>query len=449
MGIAVANAKNKDTGLTLYDVVGIDLPNKEGIKKITDINNGEFPISCNDKELEKAYKNSINNGNFSASVNPDEFKDADIVIVDINLDVSINGKFSEVEFSNFKKAIETISLRIKKDTLVIVETTVPPGTTEKIILPILQENFSKRFGKSSQPLLAHSYERVMPGPEYLSSIINYWRVYAGVNPKSSKLSKDFLSTIINIEEYPLTELSSTNASELSKVLENSYRATNIAFVDEWGKFAEKIGVNIFEVINAIKIRPTHSNICKPGLGVGGYCLTKDPLMGFVSSNQLFKNNNTNFPLSGMAVEINSKMPKHTFNKVKDNLKNLNNFSKVLILGMSYRDQVGDLRYSASIELAKMFTRKNISVFSHDPMIKDELPREFNFLRDLPDASDFDAIIFAVAHNFYKELNLKKWLLGYRGFILDSNNILSDDQINVLKKLKIFFKIVGRGDIWKF
>ncbi len=446
MGIAVASAKDKDTGLPLYNVVGIDLPNKEGLKKVQDINNGKFPISCNDKNLEKAYKESIKNGNFYGSVNIDEYKDADFVIVDINLDVSINGKLSKIEFSNFKKAIETIGLKIKKDTLVIVETTVPPGTTEKIVLPILQENISKRFGNKCQPLLAHSYERVMPGPEYLSSIINFWRVYAGIDSKSSKLAKEFLSTIINTKNYPLTQLSSTTASELSKVLENSYRATNIAFIHEWGKFAEKIGVNLFEVIEAIKIRPTHSNMKKPGLGVGGYCLTKDPLMGFVSSNQFFKNNIIDFPLSEKAVEINSNMPKHSFNITLDKLNDLNNSSKVLILGLTYRDQVGDTRYSASIELAKMFIRKKISVYSHDPMIIDELSLDFNLLKDLPNASDFDAIIFTVAHHFYKELNLKEWLSDYRGFILDSNNILTENQIEILKNLKISFKIVGRGDI---
>ena len=447
MGVAVANAKDKDSLSPLYDVVGIDLPNEEGRKKIKDINNGVFPISCNDKNLEKTYKSVISDGNFSASVDPKEYENADFLIIDINLDVSINGKASEIEFSNFKKAIETIGLRIKKDTLVIVETTVPPGTTEKIIMPILQEKFNQRFGKEFQPLLAHSYERVMPGPEYLSSIINFWRVYAGVNSISSKICKEFLSTIINTDKYPLSQLSSTTASELSKVLENSYRATNIAFIHEWGQFAEEIGVNLFEVTKAIKIRPTHSNICRPGLGVGGYCLTKDPLMGFVSSNQIFKNNKKiNFPLSEKAVEINSNMPKHTFNVAMSNLKKKYTSAKILILGLSYRDQVGDTRYSASIELAKMFIKEGVSVTSHDPMIKEELPPELNFSSDLPKSSEFDAIIFTVAHNFYKELNLKEWLSGYEGFILDSNNILEENDIKILRMLKIIFKIVGRGDI---
>ena len=446
MGIAVANSKDKYSFLPIYDVVGIDLPNEEGIKKIKDINNGVFPISCNDKNLEKAYKDVIACGNFKASDNPKEYEDADFVIIDINLDVSMNGESSKVQFSNFKKAIETIGSRIKKDTLVIVETTVPPGTTEKIILPILKEKFYKRYGNEFQPLLAHSYERVMPGPEYLSSIINFWRVYAGVNSTSSEKCKEFLSTIINIDEFPLSQLSSTTASELSKVLENSYRATNIAFIHEWGQFAEEIGVNLFEVIKAIKVRPTHSNICRPGLGVGGYCLTKDPLMGFVSSNQIFKNNKIDFPLSKKAVEINSIMPKHTFNVAISNLKNKYTTPKILILGVTYRDQVGDTRYSASIELAKMFIKKEISVTTHDPMIREELSPEFNYSKDLPESSGFDEIIFTVAHTFYKELDLKEWLRGYKGFILDSNNIFKDNEINILKFLKINFKIIGRGDL---
>ena len=145
MGVAVANAKDKHSYLPLYDVVGIDLPNELGIKKIKDINNGVFPISCNDKNLEKAYRDVIACGNFKASDDPKEYEDADIVIIDINLDVSMNGELSKVEFFNFKQAIETIGLRLKKDTLVLVETTVPPGTTEKIVLPILFTNCFKHF----------------------------------------------------------------------------------------------------------------------------------------------------------------------------------------------------------------------------------------------------------------------------------------------------------------
>jgi len=446
MGVAVANAKDKFSSLPLYDVVGVDLPNKAGLKKINDINSGKFPISCNDEMLKKAYKEVISSGNFKASVNSEEYKDADVVIVDINLDVSINGSLSSVEFTNFKKAIATIGSLIREETLVIIETTVPPGTTETIVLPILKEKLKERYGKECNPILAHSYERVMPGPEYLSSIINFWRVYAGVNSLSSKSCKKFLSTIIKTDKYPLSELSSTTASELSKILENSYRATNIAFIHEWGQFAEKIGVNLFEVIKAIKIRPTHSNMNRPGLGVGGYCLTKDPLMGFVSSKQIFNIEKSEFPLSEKAVEINSKMPRHTFELTISYLKNSKFSCKILVLGLSYRDQVGDTRYSPSLKLIKLFLKEGFSVTAHDPLVDEEFKSDFLFLKNLPTASEFDSIIFTVSHDFYKELNIKEWLTGFKGIVIDSNNVLDQDKIDVLNELKTKFMIVGRGDL---
>ncbi len=446
MAIAVAKAKDKTTNLPLYDVVGVDLPTKDGKQKISAINKGTFPISCNDEELKKAYEDSLREGNIRASNNTKEFENADIVIVDINLDVSINGKSSEVDFSPLKKAIETVGVQIKKDTLVIIETTVPPGTTEKIIYPILKEILSERFNMECIPILAHSYERVMPGPQYLSSIINFWRVYAGINKKSANKCKEFLSTIINTEDYKLSELSSTTASELSKVLENSYRASNIAFIHEWGLFAEKVGVNLFEVIKAIKLRPTHSNINRPGLGVGGYCLTKDPLMGFVSSNQIFKVNSTEFPITEKSIDINSQMPRHSFNITLKNLDKIQPSTKILILGISYRDQVGDIRYSASIELAKMFIENNIIINTHDPMVEDSMPSELGFLKELPNPNNFKAIIFTVAHLYYKDLNLENWLKDYTGLIIDSNNVLEEKTVNQLNKMNLTLKIIGRGDI---
>ena len=114
----------------------------------------------------------------------------------------------------------------------------------------------------------------MPGPDYLDSILNNWRVYSGHTNKSEALCEEFLSTIINTNKYPLTKLSSLTSSEMAKIMENSYRAVNIAFIEEWARFSEKIGTNSFEIINAIRKRPTHNNIRQPGFGVGGYCLTK-------------------------------------------------------------------------------------------------------------------------------------------------------------------------------
>ena len=163
-------------------------------------------------------------------------------------------------------AIESIAKHIKKGALIIVETTVPPGTCEKVIVPKLEEILAKRKLSLDDIFLAHSYERVMPGDDYLNSIINFWRVFSGMNKESSDLCEDFLSKIINIDQYPLTRLSSMTSSETAKVLENTYRAVNIALIDEWTKYAELVGIDIFEIVDAIRKRPTHSNMMYPGIG---------------------------------------------------------------------------------------------------------------------------------------------------------------------------------------
>ena len=134
--------------------------------------------------------------------------------------------------------------------------------------------FNKRGLDIDKIYIGHSYERVMPGPGYIDSIINFYRVYSGINEESANEVEKFLKTIISTKEHHLRELHNTTATETAKVLENSYRAMNIAFMVEWSRFAENAGINLYEIIKAIRLRPTHSNMMLPGIGVGGYCLTK-------------------------------------------------------------------------------------------------------------------------------------------------------------------------------
>ena len=145
-------------------------------------------------------------------------------------------------------AVETLGEKIEPNTLVIVETTVPPGTCENLVLPTLRRKFRERGFDEQSVRLAHSYERVMPGEKYLDSIINYWRVFAAVDEASSAECETFLSKVINTEDYPLRKLSSMTASETAKIVENTYRAiNNIALVDEWSQFAEIANINLNEV----------------------------------------------------------------------------------------------------------------------------------------------------------------------------------------------------------
>lgn len=276
---AVSSAKNKQ-GNPKYAVIGVDLPTPENYWKVGRINAGSLPIVSSDENLKEVFDRTFENGNIMATTNSYAYEVADIIVVDINLDVRKKspGDVREpiVELENFKEAMRTIAQRMKPSCLIIIETTVPIGTCERIILPVIELEFNNRNLLNTSIKLAHSYERVMPGKNYLQSIISFYRVYSGVNEISKKKVREFLESFIDTNNYPLTELSSPTASELGKLLENSYRATNIAFIQEWTELAESVGVNLFEVIQAIKKRNTHNNIMLPGFGVGGYCLSKGP-----------------------------------------------------------------------------------------------------------------------------------------------------------------------------
>ncbi len=442
MSVAIASAKdeNKDP---LYNVIGLDLGNKQGIKKVSDINSGIFPLKSTDLFLENSFNQCLLEGNLIATTNPEVISNADYIIVDINLDVELDKERGSIDFRGFKNAIETIGNHVKSDALVIIETTVPPGTTERIAYPILKDKFDKRFSNKSLPLLAHSYERVMPGPNYFNSITNFWRVYSGCNLKSTNKCKEFLETIINTKQYEMKEVMSPTASETAKIMENSYRALNIAFIDEWSKFADIAEIDLFDVVSAIKVRPTHNNIMNPGLGVGGYCLTKDPLMGMVSLDQIFKKK-SEFPLSKLSVEINKQMPRNTLNMVMKNLSKKKN--KILVLGLTYREDVADTRFSASETLISLLLEKNLKVDCYDPMINYSNYKGVNLLSNLPKAENYSVIVLTVKHKKFRELNFEEWLLNFSGSVIDSNNVMDIKEISKLRELGIIIKAIGRGNI---
>ena len=232
----------------------------------------------------------------------------------------------------------------KEDVIILVETTVPPGTCRMIVKPFVDECFSKRGLSKDRYVLGHSYERVMPGPNYINSIKNFYRVYSALKESDSKIIEDFLKTIISVEKYPLTKLATTEATEMAKVLENSYRAMNISFMVEWSRFAEDAGVNLYEVVNAIKMRPTHNNMMFPGIGVGGYCLTKDLLIASWASQEFFKS--VKLESSENAVRINDQMPDYAFNYFKKKIiKKCESLNKIAILGVAYGPGIGDTRFS--------------------------------------------------------------------------------------------------------
>jgi nucleotide sugar dehydrogenase len=327
----------------------------------------------------------------------------------------------------------------------VVETTVPPGTTERIVAPTLGQALEERGLPQDAVLIAHSYERVMPGNGYLDSIVNFWRAYAGLTVDAAEACERFLSSIINVAEYPLTRLSSTTACELAKVLENSFRATTIALMEEWSRFAEAIGVDMFEVVDGIRRRPTHSNIRQPGFGVGGYCLTKDPLFGEVAARLLYGLPELAFPFSMLAVTVNDRMPLVSVARLERLLEKGLESSAIVLMGVSYRSGIADTRQSPSEVFVRALRDQGAHVFCHDPLVREWRELDMSISPSLPPVDDVDAVVFAVAHEEYLAIDFEDWFGARRPIVLDANNVLTREQRAGLQDLGCTVASIGRGD----
>jgi UDP-N-acetyl-D-glucosamine dehydrogenase len=443
MAVAVADSRN-EKGEPYFNVIGVDLPHPESLKKIDEINKGILPFKNNDTKLSEAFKRVTKEGTLIATSDDTNFSKADVTLVSINLDLAYRDNEPTVDMTNFTKAIKTLGTYMKKDSLIIIETTVPPGTCEKVVVPEVNKALEKRGLPKDAILVAHSYERVMPGDQYLNSIINFWRVFSGHTSAAAEKCEEFLSKVINVKQYPLTRLHSTTASETAKVLENSYRATNIAFIEEWGRFAEQVGIDLFEVISAIRKRPTHNNIRQPGFGVGGYCLTKDPLFAEIAAREFFGLMDMDFTFSKKAIEVNNRMPLVTLDYIKKFFNNDLSNKTILVLGISYRQDVGDTRFSPAQIFVEHATKLGANIIASDPLLTfwPELKQEvYNYI---PKLEGVDAVVFAVPHREYNDLNLVQWLKGYSPLVFDANNVLSSERILELKKLGYNVKSIGRG-----
>jgi len=443
MSVAVAIATDEQ-GLPIYDVVGIDLPNTHGLEVVNSINNGLFPFVTSDEKLLEAISRAKKQGNLRATTDETVYEFADIIVVDIPLDIPYLETEPQLKFDSFQKAIKSVAQRIKKGALVIIETTVPPGTCEKVVVPTFEEELQKRDLSIDDIHIAHSPERVMPGENYLESITDFWRIYSGYTKDAADACEEFLSNIINTEKYPLTRLSTPTASETAKVMENTYRAVNIAFLDEWTRYAEEVGIDMFEVVDAIRKRPTHSNIRFPGLGVGGYCLTKDPMFAPVAVSQLF-DKDVEFPFSKMAVHINHNMPIHTVSRLKSLLAGSLEGKKILVCGISYRQDVGDTRNSPTETLVNELQKNNAQIILHDPYVDYWNELGLTPENELPPARDLDVCIFAVGHEYYKELDLLYWASDSDLIIFDANYVFCKEQIQHARKHGLRFESIGRGD----
>ena len=479
MGAVVADSTDA-SGNSGKFVIGIQRPSTRSYWKIPLINRGIAPMKSEDPEVPQIIQRCvIEKKTLTASFTYQALNLADVVVVDVQCDF-IKESLSDistgyVQMEELEKALEIIGETIRPDALVLIETTVPPGTTEQVAYPLIKRAFQKR-GIESEPIIAHSYERVMPGADYVASIRNFWRVCSGINSESTGRVVKFLSEVIDTVNHPLTVLERPMESETAKIVENSFRATILAFLNEWSLFAERNGVDLVKVIDAIKVRPTHSNIIFPGPGIGGYCLPKDGGLAVWSYRHLMGFEDELFKITPMAININDSRALHVPQLARDALRNMGRYiaaAKVTLLGAAYREDVGDTRYSGSELIVRRLAEMGAEICVHDPYLdhwwefeaQDSYPtpgksrsRFFRTQKKLktlyiePDMwkalKDADVAIFAVRHKQLMDLSPEKVVEAAGGplAIIDCFGMLSDDAIKLYFELGCEVKGLGRGHI---
>ncbi len=481
MAAIVADTKDKDGKHSKF-VIGCQRPSVRSYWKIPMINKGISPVKAEDPEVDLLIQRCVKQSKtLVATFNSDVLQFADCVVVDVQCDFSKkeigNMRSGTADMAALEDTMRTIGEKIPPKCLVLIETTVAPGTTEFVAWPILKKAFVKR-GIRHIPLLAHSFERVMPGKQYVASIRDFWRVCSGCEEIARERVEKFLHEVLNTKDFPLTVMDRPIESETTKIVENSYRAAILAFLNEWSLFAERNGVDLIKVINAIKMRPTHSNIIFPGPGIGGYCLPKDGGLGYWAYKHIlgFEDGDKVFQLTPVAIDINDTRALHVAEITRDALRNMGRYiagAEVLLCGASYRQDVGDTRYSGSEMVVRKLTEMNAEIRVHDPYVdhwyeledQDEYPapghswkrffRNQDHLKNTVVQKDLkialkgvEALILAVPHAPYLKLkpeDIVKWAGGPIA-IIDAFGILSDDQIRSYFTLGCEVKALGRGHI---
>lgn len=377
---------------TGYKVVGLDLDKN----KISKLKNKKLPF--NEPGLNGLFEKAFENISFTLVPEP-----ADVFVISVPSPLTNNKK---PDLSFVRQAVTEINKVIKDGNLVIIETTVPVGTTEKVVLPILKKGHNKY-----KIFLAHAPERAIPG-KTIKEMIENDRVIGGINKDSSELTKKIYSSFVKGEIY----LTDAATAEIVKLIENTYRDINIAFANELAKLCEGIGVNVWEAIKLANLHP-RVNIHLPGPGVGGHCISIDPWF-------LLKKGRNGTKVIRMAREINDSMPEHIVKRVTEMIREISN-PIVTILGVAYKANVDDWRETPALKIIKLARKNGWEVKIHDPLVKDfpyKIENDFNKA-----TIGSDCLILVTNHDFYNNINPAEIKNMRNKNIFDSRNLIEESK----------------------
>ena len=379
-----------------YKVIGYDVD----MVRIKELKRGI------DKTKEISKKKFLLNKNLLFTNNYNHMKNSDFFILTVPTPITKNNK---PDLSIIKKAAFTVAKVMKKGTIIILESTVYPGVTEDYLVPILEKQSKLKHKKDF--FVAYSPERINPG-ETKYKLTNIKKIVGADNETTlSKVSKIYKKII----KAGIHKVSSIKVAEASKAIENAQRDINIAFVNEVMMLSKALNINSNEVLEAAKTKWNFLDF-KPGL-VGGHCIGVDPY--YLAEAGKKANFNTKIILAGR--NLNDSVPDYL---LKNIIRKLKKDSRILLLGLSFKEDVGDIRNSKSIELVIKIKKKNLVIDCYDPRVdKAELEREYNLKMNKPKGK-YDCIIVAVAHKEFIKMNEKNILrlVNDNSYIIDIKGI---------------------------
>ena len=398
-----------------FKVIGVDISEYA----VTHVNAGDNYIGdVNDDELKKM----VDTGMLRASFNYDCLKDADVIMIAVPTPLD---KYQQPDSSFVYAAVTSLAENVSKDTLVILESTTYPGTTEEIVAPAFEK---KGFKIGEDIFIAFSPERVDPGNKDFKTV-NTPKVVGGVTKKCNQISKIFYEEILDASIHLV---SSPAVAEMEKIYENTFRNINIALANEMTILCERMGLDVWEVIEAAKTKPYGFMAFYPGPGIGGHCIPLDPFYLTWKAREYGYHTR----LIELAGEINNQMPEFVINKIGKllNEKGLAlSKSKILLLGAAYKRDIEDMRESPIQDLI-VILEKNAARFDyHDPYIPcfiNELNHKEYRSVNLDNIDYYDAVIIVTDHSSFDY----KDILERAKLILDTryayNGIKADNLVRM-------------------
>ncbi|TGG88630.1 nucleotide sugar dehydrogenase [Geotoga petraea] len=390
-----------------YEVLGFDVQED----KVEKVNKGiNYIGDVVNEELEDIVKNK----RLSATADYDRIKECDAVMICVPTPLD---KFKQPDLTYVEASTKEVAKRVHSETLVVLESTTYPGTTEEIMLPILEESGLKA---GVDFYLAYSPERVDPG-NITYKTKNTPKVVGGVTEECTKVAQALYESVLDAKVFTV---SSPKEAEMSKILENSFRIVNIAFINEMAIVAKKMGINIWEVVDAASTKPFGFMPFYPGPGVGGHCIPIDPF--YLTYKARAYDYHTR--LIEMAGEINDSMPDYVveqlMNIMNDNKKCLNG-AKILLMGVAYKNDIEDMRESPALKVIERLESKKANVVCSDPYVETFKinGKEYKTEKLTPElVESADAVIITTGHKNNVDYDM---LVEKAKVILDTKNILKD------------------------